>query len=420
MRRHQKGVRPVQRKSQGPIRSFFLGIAKAITRSVAFFRKEMVEVWRRPGVLLSLVVGPFLIMALFGIGYSGYRKPLDTVMVIPANAAIPRDVDFYQKVAGQNLRIRGVTDNLESARQELGRQQIDLIVVAPSDLQTAFESGQQSVIQIIYNDTNPGSSAYARLIAQQQVQDLNRAIIEYVVAQGQSYAVQTTGNQQAAQIPPQVVAEPTRPDTQNIAPVQPSVSQFYAPAVLALVLQHMAITLSALSVVRERLSGAMDIFRVAPVRTLEILVGKYLSYGFLTLVLAAVITALLVRFLGVPMLGSIAEFGSVLLLLIFASLGLGLLISTVADSERQAVQLSMLVLLASVFLSGFVLPLEQFNAPVQWVGYLLPVTHGIRLLQDDMLRGGTNYAWEFYALAVFGVVAFFFTTITLRRNLAAD
>ena len=80
----------------------------------------------------------------------------------------------------------------------------------------------------------------------------------------------------------------------------------------------------------------------------------------------------------------------VVVLLSFASLGLGLLISTIVDSERQAVQLSMLVLLASVFFSGFVLPLDQFITPLRIAAYSLPVTHGIQLLQDYMLRGGTN------------------------------
>ena len=61
------------------ITGFFLGIAKSATRTVAFFIKEIIEVIRRPGVLVSLILGPFLIMALFGIGYSGYRKPLETV-----------------------------------------------------------------------------------------------------------------------------------------------------------------------------------------------------------------------------------------------------------------------------------------------------------------------------------------------------
>jgi ABC-2 type transport system permease protein len=110
----------------------------------------------------------------------------------------------------------------------------------------------------------------------------------------------------------------------------------------------------------------------------------------------------------------------VVVLLTFASLGLGLLISTVVDSERAAVQLSMLVLLASVFFSGFVLPLDQFITPVRILAYALPVTHGIQLLQDFMLRGSTNQAWELYALGAIGVVLFLITSVTVRRNLRSS
>jgi len=106
-------------------------------------------------------------------------------------------------------------------------------------------------------------------------------------------------------------------------------------------------------------------------------------------------------------------------LLSFASLGLGLLISTIADSERQAVQLSMLLLLASVFFSGFVLPLDQFITPLRVAAYTLPVTHGIQLLQDLMLRGSTNQGWQLLALGGIGFVLFLLTSITLRRNMAS-
>jgi len=73
--------------------------------------------------------------------------------------------------------------------------------------------------------------------------------------------------------------------------------------------------------------------------------------------------------------------------------------------------------LASVFFSGFVLPLDQFVTPLRIAAYSLPVTHGIQLLQDLMLRGGTNQAWELTALAAIGVALFLLTSVTVRRNL---
>jgi ABC-2 type transport system permease protein len=394
-----------------------LGLLKSWTRTTSFIGKEVLEVVRRPGALVSLIFGPFLIMGAFGLGYSGQYRPLDSILVVPQGSSLPRDVSFYQQYVGESVHIVEVSEDANAARERLLRQQIDLLVIAPVDFEQRFRNGQQSSIQIEYNELDPVKDNYARFIAYRQVQELNRAIIENAVAQGQQYLVQISGNQ-PIQLSPQVVASPTRAELRNLAPIQPSVVKYFAPAVLALVLQHMGVTLTALSLVRERLSGAMDIFRVAPLRPLEILVGKYLAYAFFNLSIAAALCFLLVGVLNVPLLSSPSQVATVVVLLSFASLGLGLLISTIVDSERQAVQLSMLVLLASVFFSGFVLPLDQFTTPLRLAAYSLPVTHGIQLLQDFMLRGGTNQQWELGALGIIGVVLFVLTSVTLRRNMA--
>ena len=126
---------------------------------------------------------------------------------------------------------------------------------------------------------------------------------------------------------------------------------------------------------------------------------------------------LLVSALGVPSLATIGSLAVVIGLLLLASLGLGLLIAVVSDSERQAVQLSLLTLLASVFFSGFVLAIDQFTPPVRALAYLLPVTHGIQLLQDLMLRGTSNHLWQLGALAAIAAVTLVGAWLLLRRNM---
>jgi len=395
----------------------WLGLLKSWTRTTSFIGKEVIEVVRSPGALFSLIFGPFVIMGLFGLGYSGQYRPLNAVLIVPADAGLPREASFYQQFTGDSVHIVDIGEDPDAGRELLRQQKIDLLVVVPSNVQQTFLSGQQSSIGIEYNELDPVRDNYARFVAYRQVQELNRAIIEQAAGQGMQYVVQTTGVQPPVQIPPQVIAAPVRADPVNRAPLSPTVIAYFAPAVLALVLQHMGVTLTALSMVRERLSGAMDIFRVAPVRSLEILIGKYLAFAFFNLSIAALVLFLLVGVLGVPILSTPANVASVVALLTFASLGLGLLISTIVDSERQAVQLSMLVLLASVFFSGFVLPLDQFLTPLRMAAYGLPVTHGIQLLQDFMLRGTTNQDWEILVLAGIGVVLFLITSLTVRHNL---
>lgn len=393
-----------------------LAFPKSFVRITAFVTKEITEVVRRPGALFSLVLGPFLIMALFGVGYNGERRPLNTIVVIPPNETLPRDVAFYQEFLGLAIRVETVTDDLMAARTRLDRQEIDLVVVAPEGIEERFFAGQQSPIGIEFNQIDPLRDNYARFVADRQVQELNRALLQRVVGEGMQYVVQTTG-QQPINLPPEVIAAPTRAEIHNWAPIRPTVMGYFAPAVLALILQHMGVTLAALSLVKERLGGAMDIFRVAPVHTFEILLGKYLAYSFFNLAVATATCLLLVGVLRIPLLGTIQSLAGVIALLTFASVGMGMLISTLVDSERQAVQLSMLVLLASVFFSGFVLPLDEFFVVARSFAYALPVTHGIQLLQDVMLRGGTYALWEFWTLLGIGVVLFLASLVTLRRTM---
>jgi ABC-2 type transport system permease protein len=387
-----------------------------VIRLLAFIGKELVETLRRPGAIISLVLGPFLIMAVFGLGYSGVKRPLETVVVAPPSSGLPADAASYQELAGGGLHIALVTPDRAAGEAELQAGRADVLVIAPEDPETAFRAGQQSVIEVQVDAIDPVEVNYAGFLAAGLASEVNREIIERVAAEGQGYAV-AAGEEEATEIPPDVVAAPTRAELVNIAPSTPGVIAYFGPAVLALILQHLAVTLVALSLVRERTTGVIELFRIAPVSTSEVLAGKVLAFGLLGSGIAFITMAMLVYGFGVPMLGSEAVIAGTIVLLLVASLGLGLLIAVVSDSERQAVQLSLLVLLASVFFSGFVLSIEEFTEPVRAIAYLLPVTHGIRLLQDLLLRGDTTQTWEFLALAAIAMVTLTIAWLLLRRSM---
>ncbi|CAN5515149.1 ABC transporter permease [soil metagenome] len=395
-----------------PLRPFLA----VVIRLLAFIGKELTETVRLPGAIVSLILGPFLIMAIFGLGYSGVKRPLETVVVAPPTSGLPTDAAWYQELAGGGLNIAEVTPDRSAAVARLAGGTADVVVIAPDDPEARFRAGEQSVIEVLVDTVDPVSTNYAGFLASRLASEVNREIIERAATEGQGYAV-AAGEPDAERIPPAVVAAPTRAELVNVAPSQPGVVQYFGPAVLALILQHLAVTLVALSLVRERTTGVIELFRIAPVSTTEVLVGKVLAFAVLGGGVAALTVALLNGVFGVPMLADPAIIAGTIALLLTASLGLGLLIATVSDSERQAVQLSLLVLLASVFFSGFVLAIEEFTAPVQAIAYTLPVTHGIRLLQDLMLRGGTHHAWEFFALAGIAMVTLIGAWLLLRRSM---
>jgi ABC-2 type transport system permease protein len=390
-------------------------ILESFIRIGSFTGKELREVIRRPGVLASLVFGPFLIMFIFGLGYSGYRAPFVTEIVVPESSDLPREPDYYADLAPGRLDVQEVGSDAEAAEERLRRGDIDLLIVAPENASAELRSGRQTTIRVAWNEIDPVYDQLAGLATSILVSSLNAEIIERAASEGIAFAEGELGP--AADVPPEVIARPTTADTANVAPTEPNVISFFGPAVFALVLQHLAITLTALSMVRERISGQMDRFRVAPVSSMELLVGKYVAYAVLSLAVAGIVGLLLVGVLGVPLLGGWLAFVGIVLLLTFASLGVGLLISLVADSERQAVQLSMLVLLASVFFSGFVLPVSDFATWTQYLAYALPVTHGIGLLQEHMLRGEVRDTWMIGVLAGIGLILYVGSLLRLRRVL---
>jgi ABC-2 type transport system permease protein len=189
---------------------------------------------------------------------------------------------------------------------------------------------------------------------------------------------------------------------------------------VALLLQHLAVTFSALSIVRERRSGTMELFRISPLNSMEILIGKYWSYILYGTLMAAAIAVTVIILLKVPMLGAWSNYIIVILALLFAALGMGFLISLISETDTQAVQYTMFTLLGSVFFSGFFLDLRNMWQPVQVVSWVLPATYGIRLLQDIMLRGTSANPILLLGLLGLGVVFFLATWLLLRRQMRQE
>ena len=391
-----------------------MSIFKTPTRVLAIVGKELVSIARRPGALLSLVLGPFLIMALFGLGYSGYRRPLDTVVVIPDGSGLPTDAKVYQDVAGEGLRIVTVTPDEAAAMQELATQEVDVVVVAPKDIQAKFEAGQRTEVDVRVNLPDPVASSYTIFLARGLEAAINRQIITTAAAETEGYAIQQ-GATEVSKLPPDVIAAPAQAVVDNVAPSTPSVVQYFGPAVLALILQHMAVTLIALSVVREKTSGLFELFRISPITTAELVAGKLIAFALFAGLVAVITIGVLVAGFGVPMLADPSWIALVAGLLIASSLGLGLLIAAVSDSEPQTVQLSLLVLLASVFFSGFVLAINEFSEPIRTMIYALPVANGIRLFGDFMFRGGTVVGWQLWMLGGLAAAYTFGAWLILRR-----
>ena len=501
---------------------------KPFIRLLAFFAKEVAEIRRQPRLLLSLVLGPFLILLIFGLGFSGEQPRLQTILVVPPERQDdPRIQVFRERIEQANFEVVGVTTDEQQAVEAMRGSDgaIDVVEVLPADLDELFGRQEQSTIRVLYNEIDPTQEQWIQYLSYVQVKELNSALLltaisgsreqaggiqQFIsgtrqeiqqiqsglaVAQnpetraairrlrtnsglilaGLALASQSDANQRAqsdlqaiqrsldaldqaaesgrvdeqrrrleeinqnlsqveqvaAQIttvPPEVLVSPLTSVPENLAQLQPNFIAFYAPGVLALLLQHMAVTLASLSLVRENLLGSTELFRVAPVGSMQILIGKYVGFILtIALIMVALVGLMVANIpigntgytfgLAVPFVGDLVWFAVSVLLVTVASLGLGFLISAVSTSESQAVQLSMITLLAAVFFSGFFLPLQNFQAFARWLAYLLPVTHGVRAFQDTMLRGRLPSDETFVWLGSIALVCFLLAWRIWRKNL---
>jgi ABC-2 type transport system permease protein len=392
-----------------------MSLLQALMRILAFVGKDLLEVLRRPGALVSLIVGPVLIMVLFGLGYDGSKLRLRALVVVPPGSGLPTDAAAYGGIRLASGDLVGVVSDPAEAERALRDGAVDVIIHAPADFEGDFKAARQSTIRVDFDMLSPMRSEYAYLLAQSLADQVNRTIIERT-------ATTALADRQVpgASVSPALIASPTKAEARNLAPTPPSVTSYYGPAVLALIVQHTAVTLAALSMTRERRTGIFDLLRVSSVRSSEIVAGKTLAFATLVGLVSAAVVWLLGSVLHVPFLADPTQVLVAIALLGLASLGVGLFISLVSDSERQAVQLTLLLLLASVFLSGLILDLSLFVPFVQLVGSLLPVSHGITVLQDLLLRGGGPPGWHLPALGVIAAVTFVLAWARLRRDMAAQ
>ena len=430
---------------------------KFITRIFSFLNKELAEIFRQPSLIFLLVLGPFLIMFLFGLGYPDENRTLRTIFVMEDQSVPAEETKLFTESMGASIAQETVENNKETALLKLARNEADLVIVVPTDAAETIASNQQATFLIYHDEVDPFQIAYIYSVASIYVDEINRRILENATVEGQGDAgeVQTsledaiTKTQAIRQAAPlgdtnmasqldellknlnethdklrqfrsmsaSVLVNPFTSDVTAITPEQFSPTDFFAPAVIVLLMQHLSITFASLSIVRERRSGIMELFRVSPLTALEILLGKFLTYLVFEMILAAIISGLIVWGLGIPMLGNWWHYALAVFIVLFTSLGLGFLISLISKTDTQAVQYSLLLLLASIFFSGFLLDLRLMRSPITFLAWSLPATYGIRMLQDIMLRGAPIPLMIFGGIALIGIVLFIIDWLILRKNI---
>lgn len=538
--RFRQGVTAVQQNIPGGMRHPLEICSRFFIHISAFIFKEIFEIMRQPLLILTLVLGPFLILLFFGLGYRNEPRALRTLFVVEDDYFIQSIQDNASNF-GPQLIFAGITDNVEAAQGSLRNGDVDLVTVIPSNAFETILDNRRAPIVLYHHEIDPFQLDYINVFGRVYVDEANRRILRYIFAEGQvgaqkiqeklELARQSVGslrailedcaagrtdeecNKEAIQqnlqaldsnvdevdlavddnfklidaleqelagstpndenqptlddlirdtneltgldldnptnspqdyeeqldrltrleasleliekrliqfagLDPAILISPFRSQAQSIAAVGIGITDFFAPSVIVLLLQHLTVTFAALSMVRERQLGTMEIFNVSPISALETLLGKYLSYMLFGGILATVLLSLAVFGMGVPNLGSSLGVALAVLALLFTSLGIGFIISIFSKTDIQAVQYAMIVLLTSVFFSGFILPLAALWEPVRIISWALPATYGILMLRNIMLRGDPLSLALLLQFFLIGLGLFVIAWVLLRRLMA--
>lgn len=221
--------------------------------------------------------------------------------------------------------------------------------------------------------------------------------VAQVMVDGSDTVVQSAAAQLAQMPVDSSVATPRKP-----API--SVVAFYnpqrrspvniVPGLIGVILTMTMVMFTSVAIVRERERGNMELLITTPVSRTELMVGKVLPYALIGLIQTTVVLLLGTWLFAVPIKGSVLDVYLAAVLLILANLALGLMISTKAASQFQAMQMTVFILLPSILLSGFMFPYAGMPVVAQWLAEALPMTHFLRLIRGVMLRGAS--LWELW------------------------
>jgi len=197
-------------------------------------------------------------------------------------------------------------------------------------------------------------------------------------------------------------------------------SDIMIPGLAGVVLVFVGTIITSLGVVRERQSGTLEQLAVMPLKPRDVFLGKIVPYFVVAALDLAIVVGVGVSLFGVPFRGSLAVFALGALLFLFVTLGIGVLISSVSENQGQAIQLSFMVTLPQVLLSGLIFPLSSIAAGVRWISYLLPLTYFNEISRGVMLRAEPIGAlWQpFVFLALLGAIVFTLASLRFRAFLA--
>ena len=366
--------------------------------------KEFIQIFRDPKVRALVLIMPVVQMLVFGYAVSTDVRHVETAVYDLDNTVASRDLisrfvhTGYFDVAAYVADERHLGDLVDHGDARA-------VIQINKGFENDLRSGRTASVQIIVDGVDSITAGMVLDYSAKIAEKFSRQVLVKRLAV-------TLG---AARAPGQVDLVTRAWFNENLES-----RNFYAPGVIAILVMLITLLLTSLAVVREKEAGTIEQIMVTPMTRAEFILGKTVPFALIAFFDVLLIVLVCVFWFEIPLRGSIALLFFATALYLMTSLGVGLLISTVSETQQQAVMMTFFFFFPAILLSGFVFPIANMPIVVQWATYLDPLRYFVKIIRGIFLKGiGSDVLWpELAALAVMGVCVLALATRRFKKSMA--
>jgi ABC-2 type transport system permease protein len=357
---------------------------------LSFVQKEFYHVLRDRRTLLILFGMPLAQILIFGFALTNEIKNADLMVLDYAGDEVSQEIISHIE-ASKYFDISVVSHDMNTIEDHFKSGSISLALLIPHDISTDMLSADGVKLQIIADATDPNTAT---------------TLTNYLSNIIRSWQKEAMGQRQ---IPMQIV-----PEIQMRYNPQLKGAPNFVPGVMALILMLICVMMTAISIVREKEMGTMEVLLVSPFKPVWVLISKLIPYLILSLVNVGAILLISWLALDLPIKGSLGLLMGESMLFIMTCLSLGLLISVIAHSQQVAMLISLMgMLVPTLMLSGFMFPIENMPLPLQYISNIVPAKWYYQIVKAIMIKG-EGLALIGQQTLILGGMTLFFMVISLR------
>ncbi len=360
-------------------------------RFIGFVKKEFYHIFRDKRSMFILFGMPIAQIMLFGFAITNEINNVDIAFLDKSKDSETKLI-IHKINASKYFNIENEIRDENQIESVFKKGKVKAVLLFEPDFAKNLQVQKKANIQIISDATEPNTANtitnYTQSIIQQYQQELNQGI----------------ENPYQIQVQSQMYYNPELKSVFN-----------FVPGVMTVILMLVSAMMTSISITREKELGTMEILLVSPLKPFLVIIGKVFPYIFLSIINAIVIIVLSIFIFNVPVEGSLFLLGMESILFIITSLTLGVLISTISETQQTALMISLMgLMLPVILLSGFIFPLESMPLPLQYISNIIPAKWFIIILKGIMLKGvGITLLWKETGILI--LMSLVFTALSIKN-----